>query len=692
MAAYNKIGFHLSPGGNAQGLGEWMRKLDSAGIPFCIKGADSAGPVFEGQQLAKASGVPHVLIYRRSSGQGWDLPDYSLPPADSARVHWNRHRDAFPPELDKTMVWIETTNEVDKTRADWLGHFAYRTGLFALQEGFKYAAFGWSSGEPEREHWEMPGVLRYLALCADYPDRLAVSLHEYSYTKANIKHQFPHRVGRFQMLFDVCDHHSIARPTVLITEWGWEYNSVPAPDRAIEHIQWAAKLYAEHPQILGANIWHLGGGFMGIADKAQKLIAPLTDLTLNTTFPDPIGGENSPPPTNRYQFIADVTVHDGAVYSAGEPFTKTWRIKNVGQAAWVDNYELVFVHGEQMGAPDLIPLPSAAPGDTIDLSVPLNAPDEVGIYRSYWQLRDASGHLFGRAMWAEIEVKEPEEAARFDRYHFVADVTTPDGTAIPPGQEFVKTWRLRNTGTTTWQENYQLAFVSGTQMSAPLTSLINKTVAPGVAANISLNLRAPAAAGSYHGNWALCNHRGESIGRIIWVEIVVSGDVLVVDGFHWPVGKRVNLEGWADVNPFLRRNGRGEYHPGADFNDMGWGDHDLGAPIYSTAHGIVTAAGHWSVWGNLILIKHRLPDDSQVWSQYAHCQEIFCKKGDTVHRGQRIGTIGKGDRGRYWAHLHFEIRRKDFHVASWQVHDPRTVQANYYDPMQFIRDNFAPLS
>jgi len=37
---------------------------------------------------------------------------------------------------------------------------------------------------------------------------------------------------------------------------------------------------------------------------------------------------------------------------------------------------------------------------------------------------------------------------------FVADLTIPDGTLIKPGDSFTKTWRIRNTGTCTWNREY----------------------------------------------------------------------------------------------------------------------------------------------------------------------------------------------------------------------------------------------
>ncbi len=108
-----------------------------------------------------------------------------------------------------------------------------------------------------------------------------MALHEYSLTNDFISAGYPSLVGRFQDLFDVCDEYGIPRPTVLITEWGWEYNSVPEPAGAMEDIAWASWLYAAYPTIKGAAIWYLGPGFSDIDDKAQRLIAPLADYSIS---------------------------------------------------------------------------------------------------------------------------------------------------------------------------------------------------------------------------------------------------------------------------------------------------------------------------------------------------------------------------------------------------------------------------
>ncbi len=287
--AFNKIGFHVGPGGLRDGLGEWMRALDAAGVPFFLKSVDDAGPIFEAQELMKKSGVQHTLVYRTTThgqddGYDYDVPDYRLDPATAATVHWQNHLAKFPKELDPQYVWLETINEVNKDQSEWLGRFALETANLALRDGYRWAAFGWSSGEPEAWHWKSPSMLAFLRLAAQYPDRLAVALHEYSYTADTIGMGYPYLVGRFQALFQVCDENGIDRPTVLITEWGWEAENVPDPTEALRDISWAAWLYSAYPQVRGAAIWYLGPEFDNIANQAQKLISPVTDYSLNNYF------------------------------------------------------------------------------------------------------------------------------------------------------------------------------------------------------------------------------------------------------------------------------------------------------------------------------------------------------------------------------------------------------------------------
>jgi hypothetical protein len=441
--------------------------------------------------------------------------------------------------------------------------------------------------------------------------------------------------------------------------------------------------------------------------------------------------------TDRAQFIADVTVPDGTRYDPGATFKKTWRLKNIGTCTWTTSYSLVFDSGERMGAPASVTFPaSVGPGQTVDLTVDMTAPNAAGHYIGYWRFKNASGTLFGiglyanKSWWVEINVTgssqggvaydftanagsatwssgagglsfpgtNPDtkgfalkadppsfesgviasqpgllfsphqitngfiqavypdfavqsgdrfqatvgcefnatscyvayrldyqvgstirtfwsfrekyegwtynvnldlsplagQTAKFilyvsaygspvgdfalwgnpiiarkgstppptvtgtpptatpsrtpgpvtvtvppsscDKAQFVRDVTIPDGTTMAPGATFTKTWRLKNVGQCAWSTSYQLVFFSGEQMGAAASAAFPQNVAVGQTVDISINMTAPSAAGSYRGYWMFKNASGTLFGigpqgnKPWWVDIRVSGPTVTPGG------------------------------------------------------------------------------------------------------------------------------------------------------------------
>lgn len=106
---------------------------------------------------------------------------------------------------------------------------------------------------------------------------------------------------------------------------------------------------------------------------------------------------------------------------------------------------------------------------------------------------------------------------------FVSDVTVPNGTEVLPGHTFKKTWRLRNTGTCRWTEGYSITFINGFDMDGE-TIVISKYVAPGATANITVELTAPDAEGTFTGYWLMADENGTGFGQLINVQIVVIDD------------------------------------------------------------------------------------------------------------------------------------------------------------------------
>ena len=96
---------------------------------------------------------------------------------------------------------------------------------------------------------------------------------------------------------------------------------------------------------------------------------------------------------------------------------------------------------------------------------------------------------------------------------FIADVTIPDKTEIDADHQFIKTWRLQNTGTCTWTTQYKLVFKSGNRMHTPdETNAIILPVEPGKMIDISVTLRAPLTAGTYKGFWIMEDQYGNPFG------------------------------------------------------------------------------------------------------------------------------------------------------------------------------------
>jgi hypothetical protein len=101
---------------------------------------------------------------------------------------------------------------------------------------------------------------------------------------------------------------------------------------------------------------------------------------------------------NAAEYVQDVTIPDNTPVAPNRPFTKTWRIKNIGTCTWTPSYLLVFHSGNSMNGPLAQVLPGdVPPGQAVDISVNLTAPAAPGEYTAFYKLSDPSGQPFGVA-------------------------------------------------------------------------------------------------------------------------------------------------------------------------------------------------------------------------------------------------------------------------------------------------------
>ncbi|GAB4581579.1 MAG: hypothetical protein Fur0022_43280 [Anaerolineales bacterium] len=171
-------------------------------------------------------------------------------------------------------------------------------------------------------------------------------------------------------------------------------------------------------------------------------LAPTATLAPTEALP-PTATSVGPLPTasgvlaNQARFIEDVTIPDGTLIVAGDTFTKTWRIQNIGSEAWVPGYFFVFINGDRMEGQAITLTQNVLPGGIIDISIPMIAPLEAGTYTGYWMFQTpdteegADGALFGiganasQALYVQINVILPTPAPT----NTATPTNTPQGAA-----------------------------------------------------------------------------------------------------------------------------------------------------------------------------------------------------------------------------------------------------------------------
>ena len=102
------------------------------------------------------------------------------------------------------------------------------------------------------------------------------------------------------------------------------------------------------------------------------------------------------------------------------------------------------------------------------------------------------------------------------------DMTNPP--VLNPGETFRKGWRVKNTGTCTWDSSYVLNFVFGNVEGARMggqPTAVQGTVAPGQTYDIYVDLVAPVRPGVYQGFWQMYDGTGQAFGQRVYVGIQV---------------------------------------------------------------------------------------------------------------------------------------------------------------------------
>ena len=141
---------------------------------------------------------------------------------------------------------------------------------------------------------------------------------------------------------------------------------------------------------------------------ATGISATSTTLPTNTSRPATPMPTNLPDCTNRATFVADVTIPDNSEVAAGAIFTKTWRVGNRGTCTWGPDYTLTHYSDERMGALSSVPLGITGPGEFLEISMELRAPNSIGTHRGNFVIKNPAGLIMSvdddSRLWVIINV------------------------------------------------------------------------------------------------------------------------------------------------------------------------------------------------------------------------------------------------------------------------------------------------
>jgi hypothetical protein len=108
---------------------------------------------------------------------------------------------------------------------------------------------------------------------------------------------------------------------------------------------------------------------------------------------------------------------------------------------------------------------------------------------------------------------EPSKSECSDSAQYISDDGL-DGTAYPPNSAFTKTWKLKNTGTCTWDSTYLVYQISGALMTQQPGYWLLKQgqeIEPGETVDVSIGMTSPLENGSYRSYWGLKDTNGQPV-------------------------------------------------------------------------------------------------------------------------------------------------------------------------------------
>ena len=294
---------------------------------------------------------------------------------------------------------------------------------------------------------------------------------------------------------------------------------------------------------------------------ATETSATSTTLPTNTSLPATPMPTNPPDCTNHATFVADVTLPDNSQVGAGAIFTKTWRVGNLGTCTWGPDYTLIHYSDERMSAPSSVPLGITPPGEFLEISVDLRAPNSLGTHRGNFVIKNPAGLIMSldedSRLWVIIDVTNTITVTATASAPATAIPGTASGSVTPTGTGSSDTASGLGAATAAAACSYTSDSTKLTEVVAAVNAYRARNSLPAYTLNTLL-----ARAAQRHANDMACNklfgHKG-SDGSTQQSRVVASGYIASsvsenVYGSYPPLTGQGVVTWWINDKTDLRHN------------------------------------------------------------------------------------------------------------------------------------------
>ena len=249
--------------------------------------------------------------------------------------------------------------------------------------------------------------------------------------------------------------------------------SVPAPQVAPENNArpfpgvsnytsnpWPTTNPTEREELLKL-IAEFSGPFVPVPARSPGLAEPVKPLEQPAATPPKNSPFSTPPPTAVE--LPQAIVEQPSTFESAEESRPS---ANDPLPSWASltPANMVADYSTESKAASVVSEPTSVVGSPLSSQALLNRPASGS--PAYLRSLNELVHQLPSLVPSKIpSLEKLSEAREVLSAKFMEDVTVPDGQTFPPGAEFVKCWRLLNTGERDWPENTELVFLAGDPLS-----------------------------------------------------------------------------------------------------------------------------------------------------------------------------------------------------------------------------------